>query len=93
MKTLLTKQENRRFRLIEDLTHREDWVTMKEIAKMLDCSTRVLVDDIQYLNEHFDDFTIHTSTKGALITYEPNCGFKTFCQRSWICPNLLCFLK
>lgn len=81
MKTLLTKQEIRRYQLVEDLTHRNDWVTLKEIAHLLDCSTRVLVDDIQYLNAHFDDFTIHTSTKGAKLIYQPNCGFKTFCRK------------
>lgn len=81
MKNLLTKQETRRYMLIENLTGKKDWTPLKVLAKTLNCSTRVLVDDIQYLNDQFDDFLLKTSTQRVKLTYNPNYGFKTFCQR------------
>lgn len=81
MKNFLTKQETRRYKLVEDLTLKKDWVTLEELAKMLNCSTRILVDDIQYLNNNFDDFNLRTSTRGAKLEYHENRGFKTFCRK------------
>ena len=81
MKNLLSKQEMRRYTLVEILIDQKDWLQLDILAKALDCSTRVLIDDIQYLNDQFEDFSIHTSKQGVKLTYHPNRGFKTFCQR------------
>lgn len=81
MKNLLSKQEMRRYTLVEILTDQKDWLQLDILAKALNCSTRVLIDDIQYLNDQFEGFTLYTSKQGVKLTYHPNYGFKTFCQR------------
>lgn len=81
MQSLLTKQEQRRYDFMNILSDTNHWIILPDIAKQLNCSSRILKDDIQYLNKHFDDFTIQTSTRGVRIEYSTNRGFKTFCQK------------
>ena len=81
LKNLLTKQERRWFYFIEKLTENDDWMILADLSSLLDCSKRILKMDILYLNEEFDDFTIHTSNKGIKIEYNPNRSFNTFCQK------------
>lgn len=81
MKNLLTNQENRRLKFVETLTFKNDWIILADLSTILNCSTRVLKNDIVFLNETFDDFTIHTSIYGIRIEYLNNHNFKSFCQK------------
>lgn len=80
MQNLLTKQEQRRYDFVRILSHANDWIVLPDLSKELDCSSRVLKDDIQYINEHYS-LVIYTSTHGVRLEYDANKGFKTFCQK------------
>lgn len=80
MVNLLNNTENRRLRFVELLAQQNEWLILTDIASKLDCSTRVLKDDIRFLNDHYNDFTIETSIHGVRIIFKENTGLKSFCQ-------------
>lgn len=80
MENLLTKQENRRLEFITILTKGEDWLTLTELASDLDCSTRVLTEDINFLNTYSNSLSIKTSTLGAKVQFHKNKGPKNFAE-------------
>lgn len=75
---LLTKQENRRYRLITKLSMQNTWITLANLATYLDCSSRVLKDDIQYLNKKHKNLSIQTSKYGIRMSFRTNYDLNSF---------------
>ncbi|PFJ18209.1 hypothetical protein COD67_18330 [Bacillus cereus] len=69
MRLLLNKNLLRQLQLLEKLYEKDGWVTLGVIAQTIDCSERVLRDDIKLINEEFKPFQIKTSKKGIMLTY------------------------
>ncbi|PNK46109.1 hypothetical protein CBR59_30185 [Bacillus thuringiensis] len=69
MRLLLNKNLLRQLHLLEKLYEKDGWVTLNVIAQTLNCSERVLQDDIKLINEEFKPFQIETSQKGVRLTY------------------------
>lgn len=80
MFNFLNKSEKRRLDLVGILAYKNEWVSLGNLAKQLNCSDRVLKDDISYLKSHFSDFTIQTSTQGVKLYFEYDKGLKSFYQ-------------
>ena len=80
MKKLLNQSERRRLLAIEILYEQRDWITLASLAKMLDCSVRVLKDDVAHFKKHFEDFTIESSNNGVRLAMRNNAGLKTIYQ-------------
>ncbi|PNK22238.1 hypothetical protein CBP87_32015, partial [Bacillus thuringiensis] len=53
MRLLLNKNLLRQLHLLEKLYEKDGWVTLNVIAQTLNCSERVLQDDIKLINEEF----------------------------------------
>lgn len=51
MRELLKSNERRRTDLIELLLNSNEWITLQSIAKELDCSTRILKEDVNFFRE------------------------------------------
>lgn len=49
MRNLLSDLENRRLDFVKLLADQKDWLILRDAAATLDCSTRVLKSDIQFL--------------------------------------------
>lgn len=82
MKNLLSTLENRRLEFVKLLANQKDWLILSEAAKVLDCSVRVLKNDIQFLNDEFyKELTIQTSINGVRIKFEYMKGPKSFAQQ------------
>lgn len=62
------------------LATQKDWLTITKLANYLDCSTRVLRDDIQYLNSHYNSIQIQTSKYGVRLCFKENHGLSNFCR-------------
>lgn len=80
MENLLNEQEKRRLEFMQMLYQRRDWTILADLAATLDCSTRILKDDIQFINNHFDEFEIQTSIQGIKL-HKNHKGMKIFCQK------------
>lgn len=73
MKHLLSKSTQRQLDFIEILFLKDDWIPINAVANKLNCSSRILWHDIDYINQSFSPFTIETSTQlGIMIKYPPN---------------------
>ncbi|MFE3575400.1 helix-turn-helix domain-containing protein [Lysinibacillus sp. NPDC059133] len=71
MRLLLNKNLLRQLQFLEKLYERDGWITLSVIAQALNCSERVLRDDIKLINTEFKPFQIQTSQNGVMLTY-PN---------------------
>ena len=80
MENLLRGNELRRLRMTELLFTKEDWMTIADLSKELNASTRTLKYDFDIIKESFDDFTIVTSNKGVKLEFSKNKGLKTLYQ-------------
>lgn len=80
MENLLSQTDRRHLLAIEILYAENDWITLAEIAKELNCSARVLKSDIAYFKEVFDEFTIEGSNKGVRLVMNHNFGLRSFYQ-------------
>src|SRR5690625_3357518 len=80
MKRLLNQSEKRRLLAIEILYEQRNWITLASLAKMLDCSVRVLKNDVAYFKKHFKDFTIESSNNGVRLKMRNNVGLKSLYQ-------------
>lgn len=80
MRQLLNQSEKRQLLTIEILHRQNDWITLSELSKMLDCSVRVLKDDIAHFKNNFDEFTIETSNNGIRLNMNKNVGLKSLYQ-------------
>ena len=80
MKQLLNQSEKRRLLAIEILYEQRDWMTLASLAEMLDCSVRVLKDDVAHFKKDFEEFTIESSNNGVRLKMRNNAGLKTLYQ-------------
>lgn len=78
MRRLLKTNELRRLELVELLSNNHSWVTIEEIAKSLNCSPRVIKDDIVILRDYSHSFNIESSYQGIRLTFDPQHTIKTF---------------
>src|SRR5690625_2568456 len=82
MRQLLNQSEKRQLLTIEILHQQEDWITLSELSKVLDCSVRVLKDDIAHFKNSFSEFTIETSNNGIHLSMNQNVGLKSLYQNT-----------
>lgn len=80
MRSLLNQSETRRLNAIEIMYQEKDWITLAELSKRLDCSVRILKDDIAHFKSTFDHLTIEGSNKGVRLAIAPNTGLKAIYQ-------------
>lgn len=72
VKTILATSTYRQLLLIETLFEKDEWVTLKPLAKEIGCSTRSLNNDILEINKHFPPFFIETSPKSGIRLIYPD---------------------
>lgn len=77
MDSLLRGNERRLLKMTEYLFEKDDWITIAELSKALNTSTRMLKYDFDMIKESIDDFTILTSNKGVKLEFYKNRGIKT----------------
>lgn len=82
MKKLLNQSEKRRLLAIEILYEQKDWITLASLAKMLDCSVRILKDDVTHFKKYFKEFTIESSNNGVRLVMRNSAGLKTLYQHT-----------
>ena len=80
MRRLLKETEARRLALVEFLTEKHNWVTIAELSKELNCSQRVIKDDLVFLRSSQKDFSIKSSYHGNRIEYGNNSSIKQYYQ-------------
>lgn len=80
MRHLLNQTENRQLLLAEILQDKDDWITLSELSKILDCSVRVLKDDLAHFKNNFTELAIETSNNGIRLNKINNTGLKSFYQ-------------
>lgn len=66
--------------MINFLYKQYEWVKIADLAKELNCSQRVLKDDLAYLKNLEKMFEIESSFKGIRIKFKNNKGLKSFYQ-------------
>lgn len=67
MRSLLKTNDRRRLELIELLVEASDWTTSEEIAAQLQCSRRILKEDIAYLRQNVTEIIIETNHEGIRL--------------------------
>src|SRR5699024_8837343 len=80
MRQLLNQSEKRQLLTIEILYQQKDWVTLSELSKRLNCSVRVLKDDVAHFKNNFKQFTIETSNNGIRLNVNENAGLISLYQ-------------
>lgn len=78
---LLNASNQRRLKFAELLSNTEEWMTLTELSQQLDCSTRVLKDDMVHFRKNFTDFEIQASNQGIQLNYHQNKGMKNLYQQ------------
>lgn len=78
MKSLLKANDQRRLNMIELLIEVDGWITISNLAKELNSSTRVLKEDMTYLRKTYNAFLIETSHLGVRITIDQSSGLRDF---------------
>lgn len=78
---LINNGERRRLQFAEILTSRKDWVTLADLGNALNCSDRVLKDDITYFKKNFVDFKVETSHLGVRLIFQQDKGLKSLYQK------------
>ncbi len=76
MINLLTNSEKRRLQFVEILSNRENWMTLSNLGDELNCSDRVLKDDMTYFRENFSAFEIESSYRGVRLVFKQDKGLK-----------------
>lgn len=56
MRMLLNNAMKRRLYLIEFLAKQERWWPLEEAATYLDCSTKTLITDVNYINDELEEY-------------------------------------
>ncbi|EEM80231.1 helix-turn-helix domain-containing protein [Bacillus thuringiensis] len=69
MRSILNKNLRRQLQFLELLYEQDGWHTLGVSAQKLNCSERILRDDIKLINQEFKPFQIETSIKGIILTY------------------------
>ena len=77
METLFNKQQRRQLELIKFLYQNQEWLSFKQIQKVINCSSPIIKKDLNHFNNKFSDFLkIHITSNGALACFEPNISFE-----------------
>ncbi len=76
MINLLTNSEKRRLQFVEILSKRENWMTLSNLGNELNCSDRVLKDDMTYFRKNFSDFEIESSYRGVRLIFKQDKGLQ-----------------
>jgi hypothetical protein len=76
MINLLTNSEKRRLQFVEILSNREKWMTLSDLSDELNCSDRVLKDDMTYFRDNFSEFEIESSYRGVRLVFKQDKGLK-----------------
>ncbi|UUX34398.1 helix-turn-helix domain-containing protein [Fundicoccus culcitae] len=77
MRRLMKTSELRRLNIIEALIEKDDWENIATIAKQLHSSERTIREDILFLKNTFNEFTIETNHNGVRILLNKNFGLKS----------------
>lgn len=80
MRRLLKDTEARRLALVEFLTDKHTWVTIAELSEYLNCSQRVIKDDLAFLRSTQQAFSIKSSYHGNRIEYGTNSSINRYYQ-------------
>lgn len=80
MINLLNASEKRRLQFVQILANTDDWMTLKELSQILNCSTRVLHTDIAFFRDHFVPTDVQTSTKGIRVQFTKGHNIKSLYQ-------------
>lgn len=81
MRNLLKTNDRRRLELIELLIESRGWTTSEEIAKQLQCSVRVLKEDIAFLRQTAAEIDIQSSYEGIRLIISNDKGIKHFYRK------------
>ena len=81
MINLLSNRDKRRLAFAELLSNTDGWLTLTEISQTLNCSTRVLKDDMTHFRKNSTDFSIQSSNQGIRLLYGPKKGLKSLYQQ------------
>lgn len=77
MKELLRRNESRRLKVISLLFNANDWMSLAELSRLSEASSRSLKYDFVYFKDYFEDFSIETSHKGIRLVFHQNRSLKT----------------
>ena len=72
MRSLLSSVHNRQLRLVEYLNRHKNGASIDTLTEILDCSERLLREDITDMNKNSDCLTIVSEKKFVSIQYESN---------------------
>lgn len=72
LRNILNNNLLRHLNFLEILYKEDNWIPIGNIAKILQCSEKILRNDIKLINEEFIPFQIETSLKGIKLTYPIN---------------------
>lgn len=72
MKEILATSTKRHLKILEYLFYQYSWSTTQGVAKELNCSSRILNSDIQFINERYAPFVIETSVKNGIRLRHPD---------------------
>lgn len=74
MRNLLNKSINRRLVLVEITSKSNSWLQLDKLAKIMKCSQKTILSDVEYINDFWGDF-VH-------IDYSKNNGLHTYAVQS-----------
>ena len=70
MRSLLSTKEQRQLRLLEILIQKRDWIRLNELAQTLECTERILKNDLNELRTAFPSFKIQSSINGIMLNLD-----------------------
>ena len=70
MRSLLSTKEQRQLRLLEILIQKRDWIRLNELAQTLECTERILKNDLNELRTEFPSFKIQSSINGIMLNLD-----------------------
>lgn len=67
MRDLLTSPQKRQLLIIENLFSSKEWIHINDIAKKMNCSDRIIKNDISNIKRNFTNLKIDSSSKGIKL--------------------------
>ena len=80
MRSLLSSKDQRQLKLMELLIQNRDWMRLYELAGKLDCTERVLKNDLNELRSSFPNIDIQSSVNGIMIDLDIEASFEDVYQ-------------
>jgi len=92
IKWLLKNTERRQLELVETLYYSYDPIPLNDLARVLDCSTKILKDDLNLIHSVYPFVTIIQKSNLVNIQFGPYAGIDAiyqnlFTSRKYIFPN------